>query len=147
MHPYSVSFMHLRIKLFCSLHCAIGEALRLLFDEIFEEFILYPKEKEFYSNQNIFLQLKQAHARYCDVFGGIHLLRLIIALCVVSRSPTNSVNAPKQRGRPKRISTESRENTPADSSITFLSKESSVKALQSVLYDLENTIFPLACSA
>lgn len=111
--------------------------MRILFDSIFESAVLFPSEKEFYQRKGILTIMTDSRSRPCsrpcDMFGGMHLLRFLVALSVVSRG------AGKGSDRTGR----KRAGAPAAASASYLTSDAAFSGIEDVLTELDNT-FPLA---
>ena len=137
--------------------------MRTLFDEVFEQTILYPEEKAFYRKNNLLNLINESDVRPCDMFGGIHLLRFIMALSIIATTavPANGsggIGGERERSvRQRSASTSSHSSSVSSSSssnrkstvsslgtpVQFLCSDSTISTINDILRDLEN-IFPLA---
>ena len=126
------------------MHGVSGESLKSLFDSIFESTVLYPAEKDYYCGKGIFSQLKKADARACDMFGGLHLLRFIVSLCVALRHAGRRPPAGRERASRQRSGSSTRpEDAAPVKALEYLTQEDTVHGLREVLSELDN-IYPLA---
>ena len=117
----------------------LGEVMRGLFDEVFQHVLLFQNEREYYRKTGLFAQLKRSETRFCDTFGGMHLLRFIVALSSIVTAADGVQADALELDQSAKQSSLSEGGTPME----FLLRENTIQGLKEVLRELENN-YPLS---